>query len=189
MDENELIQAARKGDTDAFRSLFDMHSGRVFSLAYRYLRNQADDVLQESFVRAFRFLHTYDPGRNLSFTAWIGRICVNCSIDALRRGRRQGADPLEGDVLNALMANAPHEDPERTARSREIRESIDRAIDNLSPRQRMIFILHHHLGHTTREIADVTGSKEGSVKKHLFRAVDALKKRLRHFALEEGYEL
>jgi RNA polymerase sigma-70 factor (ECF subfamily) len=191
MDENTLIRTARNGDESAFRALFDAHSGRVFGLAFRYLRNQTDaeDVLQETFIRAYHALDAYDPTKTVSFALWINRIGINCSIDALRRGRRRSAEPLEGEVMNTLAARAPEDDPERVARNREARRRIDQALDRLSPRQRMIFTLRHDLGYTTREIALSVGTTEGSVKKHLFRAVDPLKKRLRRFALEDGYEL
>jgi RNA polymerase sigma-70 factor (ECF subfamily) len=191
MDENTLIRTARGGDEAAFRALFDAHSGRVFGLAYRYMRNQSDaeDVLQETFIRAYHALDTYDPAKTPGFAMWINRIGINCSIDALRRGKRRSADPLEGEVMNTLAAHDPEDDPERVARSREIRRRVDQALDRLSPRQRMIFTMRHDLGYTTREIAQSVGTTEGSVKKHLFRAVDALKKRLRRFALEDGYEL
>ncbi len=191
MDENTLIRTARDGDEAAFRALFDAHRGRVFGLAYRYLRNQTDaeDVLQETFIRAFNALDTYDPGKTAGFGLWINRIGINCSIDALRRGKRRSADPLEGEAMNTLAAKAPEDDPERVARNREVRQRIDQALDRLSPRQRMIFTLRHDLGYTTREIAQSVGTTEGSVKKHLFRAVDTLKKRLRRLAMENGYEL
>ena len=191
MDENTLIRTARNGDETAFRALFDAHSGRIFGLAYRYLRNQTDaeDVLQETFIRAFNALGTYDPGKTAGFGLWINRIGINCSIDALRRGRRRSAEPLEGEFMNTLAAWAPEDDPERVARNREVRLRIDQALDRLSSRQRMIFTLRHDLGYTTREIAQSVGTTEGSVKKHLFRAVEGLKKRLRRLAMENGYEL
>jgi RNA polymerase sigma-70 factor (ECF subfamily) len=191
MDETALIRTAREGDGDAFRTLFDAHNGRVLGLAYKYLRNRADaeDVLQETFVRAYRALGTFDSEKSPDFGVWINRICVNCSIDALRRARRRIAQPLEGEALASLSAGAAEDNPERAARSREIRERIDQALDRLSPRQRMIFTLRHDQGYSIREIARTVESTEGSVKKHLFRAVEALKKKLRRYALEDGYEL
>jgi RNA polymerase sigma-70 factor, ECF subfamily len=191
MDEIALIQTARAGDGEAFRALFDAHNGRVFGLAYKYLRNRADaeDVLQETFVRAYRALSTFDSGKGPDFGVWIGRICVNCSIDTLRRSRRRSAQPLEGEALASLSAGGAGDDPERAARSREIREQIDQALDRLSPRQRMIFTLRHDLGCSIKEIARTVQTTEGAVKKHLFRAVGVLKKKLKCYALEDGYEL
>lgn len=191
MDETTLIQTARAGDGEAFRTLFENHNGRVFGLAYKYLRNRSDaeDVLQETFIRAYRALDSFDAGKSPDFGVWINRICVNCSIDALRRSQRRSAQPLEGAPLACLSAGTPEDDPERAARNREIREQIDRALDRLTPRQRMIFTLRHDMGCSIKEIARTVQTTEGSVKKHLFRAVEALKKRLRRCALEDGYEM
>ncbi len=191
MDETALIQTARQGDGDAFRSLFDAHNGRVFGLAYKYLRNRADaeDVLQETFIRAYRSLGTFDPAKGADFGVWLNRICVNCSIDALRRTKRRSAQPLEGETLNTVPSDNPEDDPERAARGREIRLRVEQALNRLSPRQRMIFAMRHDMGYSIREIAAEVGSTEGSVKKHLFRAVDALKTRLRRYALEDGHEM
>jgi RNA polymerase sigma-70 factor (ECF subfamily) len=91
--------------------------------------------------------------------------------------------------LNTVPSDNPEDDPERAARGREIRLRVEQALNRLSPRQRMIFAMRHDMGYSIREIAAEVGSTEGSVKKHLFRAVDALKTRLRRYALEDGHEM
>lgn len=191
MDENPLIRQVREGDDDAFRALFDAHSGKVFGIAYRYLGNRSDaeDVLQDTFIRAYQALRVYDPAKSPGFAVWVNRICINRSIDILRRTRRRETRSLEDPATTPPPSTSPDDDPERVARNREVRRRIDEALERLSPRQKMVFTLRHDLGYTTREIADSMGSSEGSVKKHLFRAVDLLKKRLRRFALEDSYEL
>jgi RNA polymerase sigma-70 factor (ECF subfamily) len=187
MDELALVRTAQAGDEASFRGLFDSHHRRIYSLAFRYLRNAADaeDVLQETFIRAYRALSTYDPERGLNFSAWINRIGIHCSIDALRRNRKRNGSGQEDEIMNALPDRHPESDPERTARNREVRERVAEALDRLSPKQRMIFTLRHYEGFTMREIAESAEITEGAVKKHLFRAVDALKRRLRRFAMEE----
>jgi RNA polymerase sigma-70 factor (ECF subfamily) len=191
MEELALIRTAQTGDERAFRALFDAHHQRVFNLAYRYLRNAADaeDVLQETFIKAYRGLPTFDPDRSQNFSGWINRICVNCSLDALRRGGRKENMSLESDAAAGLPAQNPEANPERTARNREVRERVELALGRLSPRQRLIFTMRHYDGYTTREIAEAVETTEGAVKKHLFRAVEALKRRLRRYAMEDGYEL
>ena len=191
MEETDLIGSARGGDLEAFRSLFETHHGRIFGLAYRYLRNTADaeDVLQETFIRAYHGLDAYDPGRGRGFAQWINRICVNCSLDAIRRTRVRGSDSPEEPALDQVPSRSPEDDPERSARNKEVRRRIDQTLDRLSNRQRTIFTLRHDLGFTTREIAEQLGSSEGAVKRHLFRAVAALRKRLRPFIWENDYEL
>ena len=88
-----------------------------------------------------------------------------------------------------MPATSHASDPERTARSAEIREKIDQALTRLTPTQRMIFTLRHYQEYTTREIAEAVDSSEGSVKKNLFRAVATMRKHLRKYVLEDGYEL
>jgi RNA polymerase sigma-70 factor (ECF subfamily) len=191
MDEATLLRLAGDGDQDAFRELFEAHKKFVFGLAYRYLRNHADaeDVLQETFVKAYRGLESFDRGLGVGFGPWIGRICVNASIDALRHRKAARESALETEEAERMTAYAPGDDPERAARSREIRGKVEEALARLSPRQRMIFTLRHDLGYTMREIAARMDTSEGSVKKQLFRAVAAIKKRLRRFVPEKGYEL
>jgi len=187
MDELTLVRTAQAGDEASFRSLFDAHHRRIYSLALRYLRNPADaeDVLQETFIRAYRALATYDPGRGLNFAVWINRIGVRCSLDALRRNRRKGGPEREDEVMSGFPDRHPESDPERTARNREIRERVAEALDRLSPKQRLIFTMRHWEGYSTREIAAAAEITEGAVKTHLFRAVGSLKKRLRRYAMEE----
>jgi RNA polymerase sigma-70 factor (ECF subfamily) len=191
MEEQAYIRRAREGDPVAFRELFDGHRQRVYGLAYRYLRNQTDaeDVLQETFIKAYHGLARYNPEKGLNFSAWLNRICVNASIDAMRRAKARNAGPFGPEEAAAMPATSHASDPERTARNAEIREKIDQALTRLTPKQRMIFTLRHYQEFTTREIAEAVASSEGSVKKHLFRAVAAMRKHLRKYVQEDGYEL
>lgn len=191
MEELAHIRQAREGDAAAFRALYDAHRQQVFALAYRYLRNRADaeDVLQETFVKAYGALAGYDPAKGLSFAAWINRICVNASIDAMRRSKLRQTQPLDPEEAAAMSAPSHSSDPERSARSAEIRERIDQALARLTPTQRMVFTLRHYQEFTTREIAEALRSSEGSVKKHLFRAVGQLRRHLRKYVVEDGYDL
>jgi RNA polymerase sigma-70 factor, ECF subfamily len=191
MEEEKSIQLAREGDPGALRALYDGHRQRVLSLAYRYLRNRADaeDVLQETFIKAYHSLSRYNPDKGLNFSCWLNKICINASIDALRRNRVKGMPVTAvGDVAD-MSDPSNSSDPERMARNREIRERIDSALNDLSPKQRMIFTLRHYQEYSIREIAEHMESTEGSIKKHLFRAVETLKKRLKRFVMEDGYEV
>ncbi len=161
------------------------------SLAFRYLRNQADaeDVLQETFIKAFHSLPRYNPDKGLNFSCWLNKICINASIDALRRNKAKGTPVTAVEEAADMPDLSNSSDPERTARNREIRERIDGALDKLSPKQRLIFTLRHYQEYSIREIAEHMETTEGSTKKHLFRAVETLKKRLKRFVMEDGYEM
>lgn len=187
MDENTLIRLARAGDAAAWKSLFDTHHRKVFGLAFRFLGNRSDaeDVLQETFVRAFRGLDGFDPAFAGGFSSWIGRIGANCSLDVLRRKKNRETLSLEDEAVADPTDGTDSADPERTTGNREIRSRIEAALGDLSPKQRMIFTLRHYEGYTTREIAGMIEVTEGSVKTHLFRAVGALRKRLRSVLVEE----
>ena len=191
MEEQAYIKLAREGDPAAFRELFDGHRAQVYGLAYRYLRNRTDaeDVLQETFIKAYHGLARYNPEKGLNFSAWLNRICINASIDVLRRAKARDAGPFGPEEAATMPATSHASDPERTARSAEIREKIDQALARLTPRQRMIFTLRHYQEFTTREIAEALKSSEGSVKTHLFRSVALMRKHLRKYVQEDGYEL
>ena len=191
MDEQACIRLAQEGDRGAFREIFDGHRQKVFSLAYRYLRNQADaeDVLQETFIKAYHALALYQPEKGLNFSAWLNKICVNASIDALRKNRGKDFQKFEHEEVANMPDPARSSDPEVSTRNKEIREHVDLALDKLPPKQKMVFTLRHYQDLSIREIAESLDATEGSVKKHLFRAVEALKKRLRRFVTEDGYEV
>jgi RNA polymerase sigma-70 factor (ECF subfamily) len=191
MEEQACIRLAREGDTEAFRALFEGHRERVFSLAYHYLKNQADaeDVMQETFIKAYHGLPGYKPDKGLNFSSWLNRICVNASIDALRKCRRKDIQSLENEEVSKLPSPSHSSNPETSARNREIREKVDQALNKLSPKQRMIFTMRHYQEYSIREIAESMDTTEGSIKKHLFRAVETLKRRLRRFVMEDGYGL
>jgi len=191
MEEQACVRLAQEGDSESFQVLFDGHRERVFSLAYHYLKNQADaeDVMQETFIKAYHGLPGYKPDKGLNFSSWLNRICINASIDSLRKSRGKDVRALDPEEAANTPAPSNSSDPEKSARNREIRERIDQALNKLSPKQRMIFTLRHYQEYSIREIAEHMESTEGSIKKHLFRAVEMLKKRLRRFVMEDGYEL
>jgi len=191
MEESACIRLARDGDWAAYRALFETHRHKVFCLAFRYLRNgsDAEDVVQETFIKAYHSLGRYSPEKGLNFASWLNRICVNASIDALRKNRGMNAQSLADDEAAQLPAPGKTFDPAAAAETTQIRERIDQALRKLSPKQQIIFALRHYEEYSIREIAAHLGSTEGSVKKHLFRAVGSLKKQLQGLAMEGGREL
>src|ERR1700730_6244084 len=145
---------ARQGDTDAFRALVERHSQQVFRLAFRMTGNEhdAEDVVQESFLRAYRQLGRFESRAN--FGTWLYRIVANCSIDliqAKRAWRGQGRIAVLDDNETA-PAPAAGPDPERLAQSAEIRTRVTAAMQELSPLERAAFTLRHHEGRSIDEI-------------------------------------
>jgi RNA polymerase sigma-70 factor (ECF subfamily) len=175
------VSKARTGDADAFRALVERHSRTLFGLAYRMTGNESDaeDVVQDSFLRAYRQLGTFDD--RASFGSWIYRIAVNCSLDLMRARKRrsermQSADTEMDDPIAALPALGPG--PDRLALSGEIRERLDSAMSHLSETERSAFVLRHFEGMCMEEVGRALGCESGAAKHSVFRAVRKLRRAL-----------
>ena len=130
-----FVTKARAGDTDAFRVLVERHSRALFRLAFRMTGNEqdAEDVVQESFLRAYRQLGKFDE--RASFGTWLYRIAMNCSLDLVRSRKRRNehmapADPEMDDPVLSLPSHDPT--PDRMAMSGEVRERVAEAMNELS---------------------------------------------------------
>jgi RNA polymerase sigma-70 factor (ECF subfamily) len=170
-----VLARARQGDSDAFRVLVERHSRSVFRLAFRMTGNEqdAEDVVQESFLRAYRQLGRFES--RADFGTWLYRIVANCSVDAMRaRQARQNqarVESLEGlDVIPAQSAS-----PERLARSAEIGRRVADAMSGLSPLERAAFTLRHYEGLSIDEISKALGLGASATKHSVFRAVKKLR--------------
>jgi RNA polymerase sigma-70 factor, ECF subfamily len=132
--------------------------------------------VQECFLRAYRSLATFQAGAQVG--SWLYRIAVNVCLDASRRRRRRPAVAL--DEREDLQPVEPHPvaNPERRAVSRDLRQAIDRAVLDLSPLERAVFVLRHHQELPLKEIAALLGRPEGTVKSVLFRGLRKLQRRL-----------
>lgn len=174
------IQRVLSGDGDGFRVLVDRYSQALFRLAYRMMGTEADadDVVQETFVRAYRNLATYD-GR-ASFNTWLYRIATNYSLDMLEKRKRrsqQSLDDEEGVGAPALAAVAPP--PDRQAMSGEISRRLHAAMAQLSANERTAFVLRHFEEQSIQEISQTLGIGESAAKHSVFRAVQKLRQALR----------
>ncbi len=191
MNERAIVQSAQQGDTEAFRMLFEQNRQRIFSLAYQYTKNSedAEDILQETFIKTYNHLDKYQTANDTNFSSWIYRIGINCSIDFLRRRKKRKQDFSDWDSVEKTYSEDNHSNPEHTTGLEELREKISVLVEMLSPRQRMIFILKHYQQLSINEIAELLDCSEGSVKKQLFRAISAIKNPLKKFLWEKDYGL
>lgn len=191
MKEVAVIKQAQEGNREAMRILFEENKKRIFSLAYQYTKNaeDAEDILQETFIKAYRSLHRFNIQDGKTFSPWLCRIGINCSIDYLRRNKaRKEKDAIMKNIEN-LTSDDTDSNPENSSVQREIREKIDQTLNKLSGQQKIIFILKHYQQLTTKEIAEYLNCSEGSVKRQLFRAVSAMKIHLKGLILENKYEM
>lgn len=175
------VAEARAGDADAFRVLVERHSRSLFRLAYRMTGNESDaeDVVQESFLRAYRQLDKFDE--RASFGTWLYRIAANCSLDLVRSKKRRSeqlapADPEREDPILSLPATAPS--PEREAQSGEVRERVAEAMKELSAMERTAFVLRHYEGMCIEDVSKVLDCAPGAAKHSVFRAVQKLRRAL-----------
>jgi RNA polymerase sigma-70 factor (ECF subfamily) len=171
-----VLARARQGDSEAFRALVEQHSRSVFHLAYRMTGNEqdAEDVVQESFLRAYKQLGRFESRAN--FGTWLYRIVANCSVD-LMRAKQARHDQVRGDSLDEL-ADLPAGDlpgPERLARSAEIERRVRAALAGLSPLERAAFTLRHYEGRSIDEISKTLGLGTSAAKHSVFRAVKKLR--------------
>ena len=163
----DLVERASRGDQDAFASLASASVDRCYALAYRILRDphRAQDATQQALLGAWRDLPTLrDPQR---FDAWLHRLVVNaCYVEA--RGERRWAARIR-----VLQIDAPVS-PD-VARSVAARDELEYAFRRLSPEQRAVVVLHHHLGYPLTEIAATLGIPVGTARSRLHYAVRQLR--------------
>ena len=178
-----LIERIRQGEVDLFEHFVATYQKRVFRLVYTLVRDaaEADAVTQDSFVKAFKGLRDFKG--EAAFETWITRIAINSVRDGIRR--RKPSIPfgdLGGgngeDELPASFDPGDGTSPERDLLSREIRKRIGLALEDLSPRQRAVFVMKHYEERSIAEIGEAIGLDEGTVKSHLFRAARKLRERL-----------
>jgi RNA polymerase sigma-70 factor (ECF subfamily) len=178
------VAQARDGDSGAFRLLVERHSRNLFRLAYRMTGHQedAEDVVQETFLRAYRQLAKFDD--RASFGTWLYRIAANCSLDLIRARKRRSENrenhdsSEEGapDPMQSLADGAPT--PERLALSSEVERRVAGALDDLSEMERAAFVLRHYEGMCIDDISRTLGVQPNAAKHSIFRAVQKLRRAL-----------
>jgi RNA polymerase sigma-70 factor, ECF subfamily len=179
MDESDRALMGRMalGDQEALSELMRRHHHRVYRLALAYLRDPDDavEVVQEAFVKAFRAAARWD---GTEVAPWLNRIAINESIDRYRRKRRRRAveEPLDTDAAaqdGRWAAAGPS--PERRVFGRELGDRIGTAVAALPERQRAIFVLRHYQEMELADIARALDMRLGTVKSGLHRALERLR--------------
>ena len=185
----ELVEKTRAGDTDAFREIVERHSRRLFKTAYRLTGNEAhaDDVVQETLLRAYRNLHRFDARSQLG--TWLYRITVNCSMDLMRKESRRAAKETTEDKVELASLEASEPRPDRIAESSEMGRAVARVLRGLSPTERAAFVMRHFEGYSSVEIGRILGIRSGATRNAVFRAVRKLRAALEPIVeVQEGSE-
>jgi RNA polymerase sigma-70 factor (ECF subfamily) len=184
MEDSLAVALAKSGDGDAYRTLVDRYSRGVFRLAFRMTGNEqdAEDVVQETFLRAFKHLHRWDA--RSSFGTWIYRIASNYSLDLLRSRKRQAAAApmpaaLDGEAKDLMQLLPSNEaGPDRLLYSSEVQRQVAATLETCSEMERTAFVLRHFEGQSIEEIGVALGVSANSTKQSIFRAVHKLRRAL-----------
>ena len=167
--QRDLVERARRGETEAFDALARLVSGRLFAVAYRILRDHylAEDAVQQTLITIWNELpRLRDPER---FDAWTYRLVVRSSVAEARRERRGGAS------IQLLPEDADVSPPPDQYRAVADRDQLERGFRRLTPEQRAILVLQHYAGQSLAEIADVLGIPVGTAGSRLHYATRALR--------------
>jgi RNA polymerase sigma-70 factor (ECF subfamily) len=179
--ERELVAACQRGESEAFRELFETYKDKVYSIALRYSGEPAVamDIAQDLFLKLFSSIRDFRG--DSSFETWVYRLVVNSCLDHKRKHWR--LIPMAEGVLSALRS--PGDSLAEMLRS-EFSAGIRAAVDRLAPDLRIAIILRYTEGLSYAEISEVLGCSPGTVASRLNRAHKALERRLSHLAGKNG---
>jgi RNA polymerase sigma-70 factor (ECF subfamily) len=180
--DQDLVRLAQRGDTNAFGHLMVRYQNKIYRLARRMTETDedAEDVLQEAFIKAFRSISGF-KGKS-KFSTWLYRITVNLALMKLRRRKLDAVsldEPVtteEGSVQREIEDLGP--DPLQQLLEVESREILSEAIDELRPGYRAVFVLRHVEGLSTEDTADILNITVAAVKSKLHRARIELREKL-----------
>jgi RNA polymerase sigma-70 factor, ECF subfamily len=178
--ETELIKRSQQGDTDAFCLLTQQHSRRIHLLALHYCRNaqDAEDLSQEVWLKAFRALGTFRF--DSSFYTWLRKITINTflnhqrSSSFLRRGQSAQVESLNCETFDVES----HFNSEESIYNKVLFDAVLTALSELTPSQRLMFLLRHYEGMSYEEISRELNCSTGTAKKAVWRAIGKLKAKL-----------
>jgi RNA polymerase sigma-70 factor (ECF subfamily) len=189
--EDELIKRAQAGDTEAFCALAQAYERRIYSLAFHYCREHqdAEDLSQEVWLKAYAALTTFRY--ESSFYTWLRKITINCFLNHRRSRARlfpwsiHHAD--SAPTNHHIISNGVADGLEHTLQNRLVVEKVMKALSDVTPQQRLIFLLKHQEGMTYEEISKELGCSLGTVKKSVSRTIAKLRERLGVTAEPENY--
>lgn len=181
--EKRLTQRAKRGDREAFAELIEIYKDKIFQLAYRMVGNRqdAEDITQETFLRVYANLHTYDD--SYKFSTWIYRIATNLCID---RGRKKRPDFSLDEETEAGQGmdwysrlSSSERTPEDKVVTQELQETVQDALSHLQPKYRSIMILRYIEDLSLQEISDIVKLPITTIKTRIHRGREALRSKLR----------
>jgi RNA polymerase sigma-70 factor (ECF subfamily) len=189
--DEELLAAFQQGDVGAFEALLRRHRAPLFTFLVRMLgeREKAEDLAQETFLRIVKGAQAWE--HRARFQTWLYTIARNLCVDQSRRDRFRRADSLDQtgpDDEPAMLDSVPAGDPfpDRGAESARLRPVLQKALLSLPPDQREVFILREQAGMPFKEIAEMVGANENTVKSRMRYALEGLRKALLAAGIDES---
>ncbi len=183
--------AFKSGDARAFATLAQRHRGAVFNFILRYTghRQRAEDLLQETWLKVVRSSSEYQP--KARFTTWVFTIARNLCVDSARKESYRQTDSLDAPVgaddersLGDTVRDVEGSSPDRSAHNVRLRPLLEKALAALPEEQREVFLLREYHGVGFKEIAEVTGVNENTVKSRMRYALEGLRKRLEELGVD-----
>lgn len=177
-DDTGLMAEVSKGTHPAFACLVERHAQRYYRLAFRLLqhRQQAEDVVQEAFVRLWEKPSAWDARKNVQFTTWFYRVVVNGCLDHQRRRRAVSGD----DMLETLADASPGQ--EEALGAAQEQKLLRQAMHMLPERQRTALVLCFYEGLSNQQAADIMGVELKALQSLVMRAKTTLKERMKSYA-------
>jgi len=174
----ELVERLRKGDTKALEELYHRHRERAYAIAYRLVGSREDalDVIQESFIHVLRGIQTF-RGQS-SFRTWLYRIVTHAALDYRRWRSLRATESLDSERALEPIDASGQPLPQDTAADRDLAAAIDKALANVSEKNRAALVLFAIEGMSYKEIADVLGISVGTVMSRIFNARQRLRELL-----------
>jgi RNA polymerase sigma-70 factor, ECF subfamily len=171
-DERQLIRQAQEGNHDAYRMLVEQHMKQAFNVAFGFVHDHesARDILQEALIKAYQALPAFRG--DAQFSTWLQRIVMNLSLNHVRAlsSRAKRETPVSFDV--------PDTNDDTPFLHSDHKAHIEKALHELPTLQRAVVILRHMEGLSTRQVSEILHCSEGTVKTHLFRGLQKLRRRL-----------
>src|ERR671921_477848 len=187
--DEELVARSRGGDLDSFNQLVVRWERPIYALAYRVIgrEEEARDVAQETFLRAFRALNGFKG--QAKFSSWLYRITLNLCRDWMRKERRTPVSQApEGiDIIELAGEATPHETIEQMVGRKELGRAVSKAMAALPEEQRTAIILKEYHGLTFQEIADMLDCPLSTVKTRVYQGLTVLRKQLREAGVESTF--
>src|SRR5215207_6062143 len=178
--DEELVARSQRGDIESFNQLILRWERPIYALAYRVIgrEEEARDVCQEAFLRAFRALPGFKG--QAKFSSWLYRITLNLCRDWIRRQRRAPVSqlPEDADLAELAASQGPVESIEDLVARRELSAVVEEAMAKLPEEQRTAIILKEYHGMTFQEIADLQGCPLSTVKTRLYQGLSVLRRQL-----------